>query len=157
MAAYPDRMELFMAKVEKSPDGCWLWTACTRKGYGRFNAGGGRCVPAYRWSYEHFVGPIPTGMTVDHRCRVPGCVRPEHLRLATNKQQSENRGQYPSKSGYRGVVWNRTARKWEASVKHLGVRHYLGLFLDPAEAGEVARLKRLELFTHNEHDRKVTA
>jgi hypothetical protein len=68
-------------------DTCWLWTG--RRdigGYGRLWVGD-RDVPAHRWSYERFVGPIPEGLQVDHLCRVRECVNPAHLEPVT---QAEN-------------------------------------------------------------------
>jgi hypothetical protein len=56
------------------------------KGYGTI-ALGGKLQYAHRAMYEQEVGPIPTGMTVDHLCRQRDCLRPEHLEpvhLATN-------------------------------------------------------------------------
>lgn len=71
--------ERFWAKVDKTEGGCWLWTAFTdREGYGKFSDKG-RLFIAHRWSYEHFVGPIPDGLTIDHLCRVTSCVNPAHL------------------------------------------------------------------------------
>jgi hypothetical protein len=62
-------------------DGCWLWTAClSSSGYGRFNYGGrGTTGQAHRWAYEHYIGQIPDGMQLDHLCRNPRCVNPNHL------------------------------------------------------------------------------
>jgi HNH endonuclease len=74
-------LERFMSKVCKQPDGCWIWqgnAVGSPLKYGAFWFDG-RDVKAHRWSYEHFVGPIPAGLTLDHLCRVPLCVNPEHL------------------------------------------------------------------------------
>lgn len=38
---------------------------------------------AHRWAYELVVGPIPVGLTIDHLCRNPACVRPSHLEVVT--------------------------------------------------------------------------
>lgn len=95
---------------------------------------------------------------VDHRCRHKGCVNPKHLRLATGKQNNENQsGPYRgNKSGFRGVsIANplpKDGRPWRAVVRHNGKAHNLGRYATPEEAGEVARRKRLELFTHNDAD-----
>jgi hypothetical protein len=65
---------------------CWIWTGhCNKEGYGSFNAGKRKIVLAHRWSYEHFIGPIPDGKEIDHWfCNNPSCVRPSHLRAVTN-------------------------------------------------------------------------
>ena len=34
---------------------------------------------AHRFAYEMFVRPIPSGLTIDHLCRVRHCVNPDHL------------------------------------------------------------------------------
>ena len=41
----------------------------------------GRTVPAYRVAFEVWVGPIPNGQWVLHRCDNPRCIRPDHLEL----------------------------------------------------------------------------
>lgn len=136
----------FWAKVQKTDD-CWLWTASVLKkrgGYGQFNDGS-TMVRAHRFSWELAHGPIPTGLDIDHVCRVRRCVNPDHLRLATRKQNCENR------SGLRGVY--RVNHRWRAVVTHHGIDHHVGYFDTVEEAAEAARLKRIELFTHNDLDR----
>lgn len=53
-----------------------MWLGSREKGgYGKF---GGRL--AHRIAFERAFGPIPVGLTIDHRCRTRACVRPDHLR-----------------------------------------------------------------------------
>lgn len=61
---------------------CWLWTGATLRGYGRVKFAG-RIYIAHRASYEAFKGPIPAGLVIDHLCRQPGCVNPDHLEAVT--------------------------------------------------------------------------
>ncbi len=75
-----------------SPDpfsGCWLWTgAVYASGYaviGRGRAGTGMRV-AHKAAYEHFVGPVPAGMDLDHLCRLRSCVNPAHLEPVTRRE-----------------------------------------------------------------------
>ena len=76
----------FWEKVDRTGD-CWLWIATlNNKGYGQF-WDGTLLVLAHRWSYEHHREPIPDGMVIDHRCRTPACVNPEHMEVVT---QAEN-------------------------------------------------------------------
>jgi hypothetical protein len=74
--------ERIEARVIKT-DHCWFWTAHVNAGgYGIINIttqGGKKSRLAHRVSYEAFVGPIPDGMVLDHRCRNRACVRPDHL------------------------------------------------------------------------------
>jgi hypothetical protein len=72
---------------------CWMWTGAVDKaGYGEFCAGGrSNRVAAHRWSYQHFVGPIPNGLQLDHfRCWTPACVNPLHLRPSTGMENTHN-------------------------------------------------------------------
>lgn len=74
--------ERWHAKVEKT-DGCWLWTGGKDKfGYGQFDVkveGKHRNHRAHRWGYEMLVRPLAADETLDHLCRVHGCVNPAHL------------------------------------------------------------------------------
>lgn len=78
----------FLVKVDKQDNGCWIWTAgLTSDGYGQFSLDG-RPQRAHRVSYEHYVGEIPDGMLIRHKCDVPTCVAPEHIEVGTYKQNT---------------------------------------------------------------------
>jgi hypothetical protein len=138
----------FWCKVSIS-DGCWLWTGSTDgNGYGKIgNAGKTLC--AHRVSWELAYGLIPEGVEIDHHylC-LRNCVRPDHLRLATRKQNNENRN-----TDMRGV--RKHHNKWQARAKHHGKEFCAGTFDTREEAIEAARELRNRLFTHNDYDRTV--
>lgn len=75
----------FFAKVALDEEtGCWMWTGGTRNGYGRFWFDGA-LRSAHVWSYEHWIGPIPEALELDHfECERPGCVNPQHVRPVTH-------------------------------------------------------------------------
>ena len=65
--------------------GCWVWRGKILKpgmGYGLASQHA-KWQLAHRLSYKTFVGPIPDGMQVLHRCDTPACVNPDHLYLGT--------------------------------------------------------------------------
>ena len=93
--------ERVMMYVEKAAAGCWLWTSCkTNNGYGRASVRGSKPL-AHRFSYETFIGPVPDGMTVHHKCSVTSCVNPEHLELATSM---ENNIEMFARKGYEARI-----------------------------------------------------
>lgn len=66
--------------------GCWEWTGCkNRDGYGHAKYRGKVCR-THRLAYEHMVGPIPTGLELDHLCRNTSCVNPSHLDPVTHAE-----------------------------------------------------------------------
>lgn len=83
---------------------CHLWLGfLDRDGYGRFSIGK-KSYATHRFIWEIHNGKIPKGMTIDHICRVPKCVNPNHLRLATSSQNAANRNKTSrNTSGYKGV------------------------------------------------------
>ena len=150
----PTTEERFWAKVQKT-DTCWNWAGSKDlAGYGAVRIKGERIL-AHRASYEMVVGQIPDGERIDHLCFNTSCVRPDHLRPVTRKQNGEHRKGAPvhSKSGVRGVTWNSQMNKWRALVGHYGKQHYVGHFDDIAEAEAAVIAKRNELHTHNDLDR----
>ena len=78
----------FWSLVRKTDD-CWAWDGPQRTpgGYGRFHIKG-NAVQAHRMSYEISVGPIAPGLVIDHLCRNPNCVRPDHLEAVSQKENT---------------------------------------------------------------------
>lgn len=79
----------FWTKVQTG-DGCWLWQGpCDGRGYGMVSIIGTRgdshMCRAYRWAYWTVYGGIPVGLVLDHLCRVPRCVRVDHLEPVTQR------------------------------------------------------------------------
>lgn len=79
-------IEKFLREVSPEPNtGCWLWLGhANTKGYAQIS--GERRRSAHRVSYELFIGPIPLGLQIDHKCRVRCCVNPRHLEPVTNQE-----------------------------------------------------------------------
>jgi hypothetical protein len=85
MDAHEAWLPRFRSKV-RITENCWEWLASTTEhGYGRFGQGGRGhgWVVAHRWAYEATYGPIPDGLVLDHLCRNPLCVRPDHVEPVT--------------------------------------------------------------------------
>ena len=67
---------------------CHVWTAADNgAGYGVLKLNG-RMVLAHRLAYELLVGPIPTGLQIDHLCRNRRCVNVEHLEPVTHRENA---------------------------------------------------------------------
>lgn len=66
---------------------CWIWegrltTNPRGGGYGHTDYRG-RKQYVHRIVYEALVGPIPQGLTLDHRCTNKACCNPDHLEPVT--------------------------------------------------------------------------
>lgn len=78
----------FLEKVNKT-DGCWLWTASTRSGYGAIKYNN-KVEGAHRISYILYKGEINDGLFVCHTCDNPSCVNPDHLFLGSNSDNMKD-------------------------------------------------------------------
>ena len=89
-----ERLTTFVDRSDA--DGCWPWIGhVNRFGYSQMKINGKTRI-GHRMAYEHFVGPIPPGLTVDHTCHNEDdscqggpsclhrrCVNPAHLEAVT--------------------------------------------------------------------------
>lgn len=98
--------ERIMSRIEHDTvGGCWLWTGAmvNATGYGTIGFAG-RSHGAHRASYMAFVGEIPPGLLVCHKCDTPACVNPAHLFLGTvtdNARDMVAKGRKPIMAGSR--------------------------------------------------------
>jgi hypothetical protein len=88
----------------------------------------------HRLAWLHFYGRWPR-LNPDHRNCDPSDNRIGNLREATKSQNGSNRGkQRNNKSGFKGVSWHKTRKRWVAFIERDGKSRYLGLFNEPEDA-----------------------
>jgi hypothetical protein len=82
-------MVKLLAMLDKTGD-CWNWTGAiddTGAGTICWKGWQGR---QYRFAYEVFVGPIPEGMSVLHKCDNRRCCNPAHLFIGTQQDNIDD-------------------------------------------------------------------
>jgi len=73
-----DRTEIYRMS------GCWVWQRSKhRQGYGFMGCGGATQTLAHIAAYEAFVGPVPDGLLLRHKCDNTSCCNPAHLETGT--------------------------------------------------------------------------
>lgn len=81
-------MEIPWDRIERQADGCWLWTGPRIRRYGQWSAAynKGYSRLAHRAIYQIVKGEVPRGKQLDHLCKTPLCVNPDHLEPVTGKE-----------------------------------------------------------------------
>ena len=96
---------------------------------------------AHRLAWFYVNGFFPQ-KTIDHINRNRSDNRIENLREATHLQQMKNiSNSITNKSGFPGVFWSKSAKKWQAQFSFNKRRYHVGLFDDALEAS----MKRIEM------------
>jgi hypothetical protein len=108
----------------------WKWY-CTTRGYATRGWDGG----AVHILMHREIAKTPDGMETDHINHNRLDNRKSNLRNCTPTQNKMNKG-FDSRntSGYKGVSWNKSAKKWFAYIRFNKQRVNIGVFEDIVEA-----------------------
>lgn len=121
----------------------------SKAGYVRIRHNG-KVEYVHRLIWEHVHGPIPKGMHIDHINGDKSDNRIANLRLATPTENAQNR------HSTAGVSLCKTTGKWLAQIGNRGQRHFLGRFVDRADAEQAYATAAALLHTHNPKAKKET-
>lgn len=115
--------------------------------YLRVNIGGVQLM-AHRLAWLYVYGVFPVN-EIDHIDGDSMNNRICNLREATRKQNNENvKLRTNNTSGYRGVAWSASAKKWRAMLQHNKKPIHVGYFSDANEASLAVTEMRSKLFSH---------
>lgn len=89
------KQDIFNKYVARLDGGrCWIWLGYkTKNGYGQVSMGSihnRTIIFAHRLSYELHKGVVPDGMLILHSCNNRECVNPDHLRIGTRLENSQD-------------------------------------------------------------------
>ncbi len=118
------------------------------RGYRRISIrlnGKRRRLSAHRLAWFMVHGELPN--VIDHidGDKLNNAIK--NLRSCNQHQNMQNTGKRSDNtSGYKGVSWSKTNKKWVSLIRYDGKQVYLGVFNCPKEASEVYQSKAKELF-----------
>lgn len=143
------KKEDFWDYVSKGSD-CWEWQrGLTYKGYGTLRIGN-KVHKAHRLAYELAISEVPPGMCVCHRCDNPKCVKPEHLFLGTNQENTADRHRKGRDPKVRGEGHHRSKVTSDAVIdirtKRLPQAEFAKLY--GISTGGVAHIQKFRSWKH---------
>lgn len=110
----------------------------------------GKQYKAHRIAWFYVYGEDPGDYEIDHEDFNKSNNRIGNLRLATRKQNNENRPTPKNNtSGERGVSYQKTDKLWTAYIYHNKKRIHLGSFNNISLAVEARSNAEAQMFTHS--------
>ena len=97
----------------------------------------GRNYRAHRLAFLYMTGNLPSPeLQVDHINGVRDDNRFSNLRIVTNSINAQNKAvaKRGSRTGFIGVCWHKSSKKYHAQIRLNGKSHHLGLFSTAEEA-----------------------
>lgn len=124
-----------LANIEvRGPDECWPWRPTGRANrYALLNVRG-RKFGAHRLMWQWFVGPIPDGLCVCHKCDDGYCLNPAHHFLGThteNMRDKSEKGRCPKRNPSAQGELSRFSKLRKGQVLRIRARFDSG---EPAES-----------------------
>lgn len=118
--------------------GCWCFVS---EGYAVKGARQADPWPTGKTMYMHRVilehhGLLEGGKEVDHIDGNPLNNQKSNLRVVTQQQNNWNQHKVTGTSQYKGVCWDKRAKKWMAYVSLDRKQKHLGYFTDEKEAAK---------------------
>lgn len=118
MSSTANEIRKFESKYTKAPNECWNWKGAISAGYGYFSHCGAT-TSAHRYSYGLYIGAIPKGLSVLHRCNNTRCVNPKHLYAGTQKDNVRD----SMVAGTHYQFTHEDCIKDTSSIVHIGENH----------------------------------
>jgi hypothetical protein len=138
---YPRYLVSNFGMVKNAKTGRILRGCPDEKGYlmaGLRDADGKHTVKIHRLVALAFLDNVHDKRCVDHINGNRADNHASNLRWATSLENSFNRASSAgSSSSFKGVSWNKKAKKWHANIKIDGTRRHLGSFDDEEQAARV--------------------
>jgi hypothetical protein len=104
---------------------------------------------AHRLAWLYCYGKFPE-KNIDHINKIRNDNSIKNLREANHSENGQNRKLNKSNtSGFRNVSYNKSLKKWYASIRLNNKIVYSGYFLSAEEASKAVEKKRKEIYSHN--------
>lgn len=151
---YGDGMKFIMLTQDKfaivdDENFNWLnrYNWCAKKHRNTFYAVRGKYGKTIRMHREILGLKEGDGKQTDHKNHNGLDNRETNIRVCTNRQNAQNSlMRKTNKSGYKGLRWDKTVRKWQARIGHKGTKISLGYFKNKIDAAKAYNAKAIELF-----------